>query len=185
MSQTRKSRGRGRGRPRSQVGVPPVPPVQVPPVPRVAAEVPPVPVEDISSQIDDIEPNASDGDENDTDTDVQEAEGGSLILQTPVRPVPRQPSASGSLLENSRSSSVSLSGQPSEPKFSGSDSSQGYQADWHKLLPQGSQVFLQVRLTFKGRHCSLTTIMRDCRENKLAALYVIRLSRGNRETLQE
>ena len=80
-------------------------------------------MEDISSQIDDIESNPSDGDENDTDTDVKKDEGGSLIVQAPVRPVPRQPSASGSLLENSRCSSVS--GQPSEPKFSRSDSSQG------------------------------------------------------------
>ena len=38
-------KSRGMGRPRSQVGVPPVPPVQVPPFPRVAAEVPPGPVQ--------------------------------------------------------------------------------------------------------------------------------------------
>ena len=109
-------RTQGRGRPRSQVVVPPVPPV--------VDEVPTVPVEDIGSQMDDTEHNASDGDgDNRRDTEVKEDEvlGGSLIVQAPVGPVPRQPSESGSLLENSRSSS----GQQSEPKFSASDNSQG------------------------------------------------------------
>ena len=113
MSQTQKSQ---RGRPRSQV--------VVPPVPSVVDEVPTVPVEDIGSQIDDTERHASDGDgDNETDTEVKEDEGlgGSLIVQAPVGPVLRQPSESESLLENSRSSSVSLSGQSSEPKFCGSD----------------------------------------------------------------
>ena len=133
MSQSEPQKQRGRGRPSSQVVVPgpgrrprsqPSAQVVVPPVRPVVDEVPTVPVEDIGSQMDNTERNASDGDgDNGRDTEVKEDEvlGGSLILQAPVGPVPRQPSESGSLLENSRSSS----GQPSEPKFSESDNSQG------------------------------------------------------------
>ena len=74
-------------------------------------------MEDNGSQLDNTERNASDGDgDNGTDAEGKEDEvqGGSQIVQTPVRPDPSQPSESQSLLENSPYSS----GQQSEPKFS-------------------------------------------------------------------